>query len=319
MTALDKFIRLEAVGWWFEAGRQEAREVIVSFGDATLQITSLKDVPLTHWSLLATKRIGTRGEAVIYSADPEQHEVLEIEDPDMIRAISAVTLALAPAPTKRTSRWLWRGVGALLLLGALSQSPPLIYSAAALTTSPARLGDVSATLRENAGQACQGWLGRRALDDFANALFPMQTAPKIAVIEGLQADVQALPNGSILISSQALARLPVEALADQVLIAWAYTNRGGTLASLIKSLGPVGALRSLISGRFPSPLPARLTPAFKAEDYVMARDHLLALGASPSGLQTLASANGIGLPLPQTSLAGFGFSDYEILQNICVE
>ena len=70
MTAIDKFIRLEAVGWWFEAGRQEAREVIVSFGDATLQITSIKDVPLTHWALLATKRIGTRGEAVIYSADP---------------------------------------------------------------------------------------------------------------------------------------------------------------------------------------------------------------------------------------------------------
>ena len=169
MTAIDKFIRLEAIGWWYEAGRQEAREVIVSFGDATLQLTSMKDVPLTHWSLLATKRIGTRGKAMIYSADPEQHEVLEVEDPDMIRAISAVTSALTPERPPSKARWIWRLGLAAALAGALSLTPPLIYGMVGLTTPPARLATLSATLRAEAGEPCKGWQGQRALAGFAEA------------------------------------------------------------------------------------------------------------------------------------------------------
>ncbi len=319
MTAIDKFIRLEAVGWWFEAGRQEAREVIVSFGDDTLQISSLKDVPLTHWALLATKRIGTRGKAVIYSADPEQHEVLEIEDTDMIRAISAITSALAPPPPKRKSRWVWRGVGLALVLGALSQSPPLIYSMAGLTTSPARLAEVSETLRQEAGPACGGWLGRRAVEDFAASLFPDRIPPVITVFEALGTSVQALPNGDIMISQQALETLPADALATQVVAAWAHAQNGSAKSALVTSLGPVGALRYLISGRFPAPLPPVADIALNAEDYILARDHLLALGLSPDGLQRLASANGYGLPLPQTALPEFTFSEYETMQGICAE
>ncbi len=319
MTAIDKFIRLEAVGWWFEAGRQEAREVIVSFGDATLQITSLKDVPLTHWALLATKRIGTRGEAVIYSADPEQHEVLEIDDTDMIRAISAVTSALTPPPAKRKTRWLWRGAGLAVLLGALSQSPPLIYSMAGLTTSPARLAEVSETLRNEAGLACKDWLGVRALEDMAAALFPEQVPPKMTVFDGLSTTVNALPNGDILISKQALEMLSADGLATQIIAAWAHAQNGGAKSALIESLGPIAALRYLVTGRFPSPFPPATRVILAAEDYLLARDHLLALGLSPNGLQNLASTQGFGLPLPRITLPAFAFSDYEALQGICAE
>lgn len=319
MTAIDKFIRLEAVGWWFEAGRQEAREVIVSFGDATLQIASLKDVPLTHWALLATKRIGTRGEAVIYSADPEQHEVLEIDDTDMIRAISAVTSALMPPPPKRKTRWVWRGVGLALLLGALSQSPPLIYSMAGLTTSPARLAEVSETMRSEVGLACKDWLGVRALENMAAALFPEQIPPKMTVIDGLGTTVNALPNGDILISKQALETLTADALATQIITAWAHAQNGGAKSALIESLGPMAALRYMVSGRFPTPLPQAGTTALAAEDYLLARDHLLALGLSPDSLQTLASAQGFGLPLPRIALPAFVFSEYGALQGICAD
>lgn len=319
MTAIDKFIRLEAVGWWFEAGRQEAREVIVSFGDATLQIASLKDVPLTHWSLLATKRIGTRGEAVIYSADPEQHEVLEIEDTDMIRAISAVTSALTPPPSKRKTRWLWRGAGLALLLGALSQSPPLIYSMAGITTSPARLAEASESLRNEAGPVCKDWLGVRALEEMAAALFPEQVPPKMMVIDGLAAPVHALPNGDILIAKQAFETLSADDLATQIIAAWAHAQNGGAKSALIESLGPTAALRYLVSGRFPSPLQPPTSSTLTAEDYLLARDHLLALGLSPAKLQLIASAEGFGLPLPSTSLPTFSFSGYEALQGICAD
>ena len=319
MTAIDKYIRLEAVGWWFEAGRQEAREVIVSFGDATLQITSLKDVPLTHWSLRATKRIGTRGEAVIYSADPEQHEVLEVDDTDMIRAISAVTSALTPPPPKRKTRWFWRGAGLALLLGALSQSPPLIYGLAGLTTSPARLAEVSVSLREEAGLACKGWLGQRALENMARALFPVDIPPDMVVIDGLGTPVRALPNGDILISKQAVVTLSAHELATHVMAAWAHAQNGGAKSALIESLGPAGALRYLVSGQFPAPFPAATKAVLTADDYILARDKLLTLGASPDSLQALASAHGFGLPLPQTALPEFMLADYAKLQGICAE
>ena len=176
MTAIDKYTRLEAVGWWFEAGRQEAREVIVSFGDATLQLTSLKDVPLTHWSLLATERIGTRGEAVIYSADPEQHEVLEIEDRDMIRAISAVTSALAPPPPPPKLRWFWRAMALAGVATGLFYTPPLITKTATVLTPPARAAALSDQLEEQLendfGTPCTGWQGQRAMEAFSASLFP---------------------------------------------------------------------------------------------------------------------------------------------------
>ncbi|MBL4808367.1 MAG: hypothetical protein JKY31_13950, partial [Rhodobacteraceae bacterium] len=63
MTALDKYIRLESVGQWREHSSAETVEVIVSFGDSTLELTNLQDAPITHWSLLATRRIGTKASA----------------------------------------------------------------------------------------------------------------------------------------------------------------------------------------------------------------------------------------------------------------
>ena len=224
--------------------------------------------------------------------------MLEIDDTDMIRAISAVTSALMPPPSQRKIRWLWRGAGLALLLGALSQSPTLIYSMAGLTTSPARLAEVSATLRNEAGPACKDWLGVRALADMAAALFPAQVPPKMTVIDELSTTVSALPNGEILISKQALEALSADTLATQIIAAWAHAQNGGAKSALIESLGPMAALRYLVSGRFPSPIPPASSTVLTAEDYLLARDHLLTLGLSPNGLQTLASTQGFGLPLP---------------------
>ena len=200
MTAIDKFIRLEAVGYWYEAGRQEGREVIVSFGDATLQLTSLKDQPLTHWALRATQRIGTRGEAVIYSADPEQHEILEIEDRDMIRAISAVSSALAPEAPPKYGRWLWRGVLVCVVAICLYLAPPIITKTATTLTPPARISELSAQmqgrLETDYGAACNGWQGQHALAAFSAKLFPAHHI-NLLVFENHPGPSLALPGDAI--------------------------------------------------------------------------------------------------------------------------
>ncbi len=324
MTALDKFIRLEAVGWWFEAGRQEAREVIISFGDSTLQISSLKDVPLTHWSLLATKRVGTRGEAVIYSADPEQHEELEIEDPDMIRAINAVTSALAdPQPKPLWRRWIGPTIGLGALLGLLWASPPFIYQTATLLTSPARITALSDTMQENLhrtyGNACNGWLGQRALEAFAAQLIPDDPV-KLRVFEAQEPLALALPDMVSLSKSAIKDAANADALAALVMAHWAMGQNRKPVAAYMASLGPVGALRSLISGTQPDKgLPPALSP--DGEDFITARDYLQAHGRSAFALQQYARQNGIGLPLGPLRTDGhaFTFEDFTTLQNICDE
>ncbi len=324
MTAIDKFIRLEAVGWWFEAGRQEAREVIVSFGDATLQIASLKDQPLTHWALLATKRVGTRGDAVIYSADPEQHEVLEIEDREMIRAISAVTSALVePAPQPKWRQWLKRG----LVLGALAAllwaAPVAIYKATTLLTPPAGMAalsdDMADSLRSTYGAECSGWLGARALEDFAKNLMPDHPIP-LLVFEQQSAAAIALPN-AVSLSGAALreAQSP-DALAAMVVAQWAMGQNRRPLAAYVAGLGPVGALKGLVAGRFPAGAkPVALTP--DGQDYLIARDYLQSRGLSAFAVQQRAKQDGIGLPLGAVAADGtpFTFADFALLQNICDE
>ena len=323
MTAIDKFIRLEAVGWWFEAGRQEAREVIVSFGDATLQITSLKDVPLTHWSLLATTRVGTRGEAVIYSADPEQHEVLEIEDTDMIRAISAITSMLVePEPAPKWRSWARRGLGLAVLAGLLWAAPPLIYKATTLLTPPDRMAalsdDMAEGLRQAYGDECKGWLGARALADFAKQLQPDYPL-NLLVFATQDTPAIALPNGVALSEATVKAATP-DSLAALVIAHWAMGHNRKPLHAYVAALGPIGALRSLAFGRFPEGAKPEAT-APDGEDYLTARDYLQSHGLSAFQLQQNAKADGIGLPLGEVVADSdvFSFEDFEALQNICAE
>jgi len=325
MTAIDKFIRLEAVGYWFEAGRQEGREVIVSFGDATLQLTSLKDQPLTHWSLLATQRIGTRGEAVIYSADPEQHEILEIEDRDMIRAISAVTSALAPAPSPRAGRWFWRGALLGVLALGLYFTPPVITKTATMLTPPARIETLSEQVQNRLttdfGIACAGWQGQHALAGFSAKLFP--DAPvKILVFTDQPNPVLALPGSAISFSRSVVEQAEnPQNLATLAALAKAMSDNQRPLAAHIEALGPFGALRYLISGTLPPPkaAPTPLTPS--GEDFIVARERLSAQGLSLFTLQKLAAEYGVGLPIAPVgqNAAPFTFEDFGTLQNICAE
>ena len=53
MTVLAEYQRLEAEGVWRADEDAQRRDVIVSIGEATLTLTDLNEVALTHWSLPA--------------------------------------------------------------------------------------------------------------------------------------------------------------------------------------------------------------------------------------------------------------------------
>ncbi len=101
MTALEKFERLESLGLWKEDETSQKKEVIVSFGKASLVMSDNKDTPLTHWALGAVAITTTNHDKVIYTPDKNGFETLEISDPTMNRAIKKIRKSIHRPRTHR--------------------------------------------------------------------------------------------------------------------------------------------------------------------------------------------------------------------------
>ena len=106
MTALERYVRLEAIGLWRERPEAPPREVVVSFGNATLVLKDLADRPLGHWALAGVTVVGRDGPATIYAMTADGGETLAIRDPEMVAAIAAVSrprLARSRRPRRRAA------------------------------------------------------------------------------------------------------------------------------------------------------------------------------------------------------------------------
>ena len=102
VTALTQFQRLEATGVWRPNSSERLRDVIVSFGDATLILSDPRtDTPLAHWSLPAVTRLNPGDHPARYAPGEMDVEWLEVEDELMISAIDKVHRCLlytSPSP-----------------------------------------------------------------------------------------------------------------------------------------------------------------------------------------------------------------------------
>ena len=86
MTAIKKYTRLEASGFWRESAKSPQIEVLISFGKTSIILSDYKDNPLTHWSLAAIKLISHNKFDAVFSSDLENGESLKIYDTNMIEA-----------------------------------------------------------------------------------------------------------------------------------------------------------------------------------------------------------------------------------------
>jgi hypothetical protein len=237
MTALQKYIRLEATGQWRESKGQGPREVLVSFGKATLVLSDFKDRPLTHWSLAAIGVVGT-GPGVTYALDAGAEETLEIDDAEMNAAIAEVT-AEARAMAAQTNiprqgrRW-GLAVGLLLVLtGLAAWKLPDALRAHALGLIPAEKAlligeDVLAAMDI---KTCTSPLGERGIARLRAAPQVSAQTP-IIIIADASPEVARLPGGGLVISQDVLRRMP----NSDVLAGWV----GGLLAD--RTDAPLGAL-----------------------------------------------------------------------------
>ena len=86
MTAIKKYTRLEASGFWRESTESEQIEVLITFGKTSIILSDYKENPLTHWSLAAIKLISRSQAEAIFSTDLENGETLSISDANMIHS-----------------------------------------------------------------------------------------------------------------------------------------------------------------------------------------------------------------------------------------
>ncbi|MBP7240652.1 hypothetical protein [Amaricoccus sp.] len=332
MTALDKYVRLEALGQWREAGGATPREVVVSFGDATLLLTDLSERPLGHWALAGVQAIGKDGPATVYAMTSDGEETLTIKDADMVDAIAAVSRAhrlrdVAPgSQRRRRSLWPWLVVAtAAAVLAALG--PPLLRAQAARMVPPEAVeefGDrMLLQIMATRGPLCADAEGRRALATLVARVAEGAPPPRAQALDLGPTPVALLPGPTVALGRTALLQAddPAE-IAGWVALALAREAMQPGPERLMAAVGPFADLRYVLTGRLGEPALGRAVEAAMASpgpvEIEAAFERL-----RTAGLPTAPFADGlrrIGLEAPPASAEGgeaLSDRDWVALQGLC--
>ncbi|MDO5643071.1 MAG: hypothetical protein Q4G26_11910 [Paracoccus sp. (in: a-proteobacteria)] len=262
-TALKQFQRLEAQGTWRPAPDAQLREVIVSIGEATLILSDPKsDAPLTHWSLPAVERINPATTPALYTpaaaADDDRLEVLEIDDPLMIEAISRVQGAIAarrPHPGRLRNRLMLLALLAMVLAAVIWLPQALRDHAARITPQAerARIGQaILADMMRSTGPACQDAAAAEVLARLGRRL-PLPERSRMVVLRQAPRGALMLPGHLLVIDDKVISgRDGPEALAGHLLAAGLSAEQQDPLAVVMQQVGFTDVLSLLTRGALPA-------------------------------------------------------------------
>ncbi|MCY1126151.1 hypothetical protein OU426_04730 [Frigidibacter sp. RF13] len=258
MTALSEYQRLECTGLWREHAAAQRREVIVTFGDATLMLKeAASDRALAHWSLPALTRANPGEMPAIFRPDPDAEEELEIDDEVMIAAIGKVH-RLIEARRPHPGRLRGALVASLLaaFLGAMIFWLPgaLIAHTAKVLPAPVRAAVGQAILADVtrlSGPPCAEPEGLAAADLLSNRLLGRPGA-LVILPEGLQGALH-LPGGLILAGRPLLDSGDDPALlAGHILAEELRARRSDALTEALSYAGFRATFHLLTTGEVPS-------------------------------------------------------------------
>jgi hypothetical protein len=249
LTALERYIRLEATGLWRETPDAPPREVVVSFGKATLLLTDPSDAPLGHWALGGVEVTGRHGGATVYVMGTE---TLEIRDREMVAAIAEVTRELPAWPRAAPARRRRRLVGPIVAVAGLAAvaiaGPELLRRLAVGMVPPEQaeeIGDrVLLALMEDGGGICAEPGGQRVLDRIAARV--ATPPPRIRVLALGGGRAAALPGGTLVLDRAAVMAGPGAAeVAQWIAVAGAGED---PVTTLMRAAGPWANLRQVFTG-----------------------------------------------------------------------
>ncbi|MHC0054543.1 hypothetical protein [Actibacterium sp. D379-3] len=256
MTALSEFERLESPGLWRDGPDAQRRDVIVSFGDASLVISDLREKALAHWSLAAVTRLNPGESPALFSPDGGPEEVLEIDDDVMIGAITKVTAAIErtrPRPGRLRLVLLGSSLALVVALMLFWMPGALRRHTVAVVPATIRAEIAQGLLRHIgrvAGQPCHAPGGDRALARMAKRL--LNGNATLMVLPGGVAQAAHLPGGVILLNRALVEDYEdADVAAGFVLAERARAARHDPLDQLLRFAGVVPTFRLLTTGALP--------------------------------------------------------------------
>ncbi|MGP9789429.1 hypothetical protein [Roseinatronobacter sp. NSM] len=256
-TALKKYHKLEGMGLWSGGVEDQRREVVVSFGDATLVIMDSRSMHvLSHWSLAAIERLNPGQRPALFSPDGEASEVLELDEDLLIDALKELHAALAPPRSllDRLRLPIMAGLSLVVLgLGAVLLPPALVDHTASVVPMAKRteIADrVLADLVQSGAAQCQSGLGTSALGVLQRRLF--DTPVRLVIMRGLPLEtprIQHFPGRLFVMDARLLDQAEnVDALAGALVIAGVRAGADDPLRPFLRHAGVMTTFRLLTSG-----------------------------------------------------------------------
>lgn len=259
MTALTQFERLESDGLWTETTDDGPRDVIVSFGKATLVLTDKQERPLVHWSLPALTRLNPGERPAIFTVDPASDETLEIEDDLMIDAIETVRKAVIKSVAHPKTK---RGFVALAVVGLLTAGVviwgPSAFTSKTLSVVPdSKRSEIGAIIlghyQRLTGPTCRNALGTAPLTKLKTRLMGRDTKGQIVVVQTLPQGATVLPGGIVLVDRALIERLDDPAItAGFILAAISGRDSHDPLEDVLADAGLSTTFRLFTTGDLPN-------------------------------------------------------------------
>jgi hypothetical protein len=253
MTALDKFDRLESLGLWKETQSSQKKEVVVSFGKASL-VLSDKDTPITHWALNAVEISASSDDQVIYTPDKNGFETLEISDPTMNRAITKIQKEIR-RPRSHRGRIRLLSIGLIVISFCLLATfwlPTALAEYTATAVSDAKAREIGAKLmphiNQYAGKPCRTNASSYVIRKLEDRLIGSDN--NTLFIADLGARYSTHLPGGIILTNRALVEDfdGPEVLAGFILMEKALREHNPALKELFINAGPIATISFLVSG-----------------------------------------------------------------------
>lgn len=256
MTALKEYDRLESLGLWRESPDAQRRDVVVSFGDATLIIRDKTDTALAHWSLPAVERLNPGARPALFRPGPDAGEELELEDPILIDAIEKVRKTVAKRRPHRGRLRLYifgglvAGIAALgyfWLPGALVRhTVQVVPEAKRIAIGTSLLGHMTRltgdVCRSNLGAAALARLKARVAGDTIAKAYVVPSGPDAALY---------LPGGLLVMNRTVVEDHDTpDVAAGYMLAASEQAKLQDPMETLLSAVGARATLHLLTTGQF---------------------------------------------------------------------